>query len=68
MGSEKEMFLSEWSQKFPGVEAPNVNFQSVAEVEQSLTACKRLIKEFEEKLNREKFLLIYLQVARHISL
>nr|CAB3219663.1 active breakpoint cluster region-related protein [Phallusia mammillata] len=61
MASDTEAFLSDWNEKFPGVDPPNVKFGNLEEAEKNLAKCKALIRNLEEKLNQEKFHLIFLQ-------
>jgi len=59
---KKSDFLSKWCELFPGAKIPIINFYNNAEVKQRLIECRYLIKELEERLNQEKFYLLFLQV------
>lgn len=55
-------FISDWNEKFPGVDTPELDFDGVEDIEERLATCKNAIKNLEETLKQEKFYLIFLQV------
>ena len=64
MDMQINSFISEWNEKFPGVNTPEINFDGIEDVEKRLATCKSAIKNLEETLKQEKFYLIFLQVRR----
>ncbi|XP_076804707.1 active breakpoint cluster region-related protein-like isoform X1 [Clavelina lepadiformis] len=61
MDEQREVFLTQWKEKFPGVPTPNTTFSGTDEIEESLGLCKNAIKGLEDRLSQEKFHLIFLQ-------
>ena len=63
METQIDVFVSQWNEKFPGVASPDLRFNGVEDIEQRLSTCKSVIKSLEDRLNQERFHLIFLQVG-----
>ena len=67
MAKARNKFLSEWCEKFPGVEIPDVNFFDDDDVMQRLMTCRNWIKHLEDRLKQEKLYLQFLQVRDSLT-
>lgn len=67
MNKQKESFLQQWEEKFPGVSPPDVDLTNSDTLTKELAKCKELKKNLESQLNHTKFLLIFLQVLSRIN-
>ncbi|XP_039266553.2 breakpoint cluster region protein-like isoform X1 [Styela clava] len=67
MEKQKEVFVKQWQDKFPGVPAPELNFEDTETLEQDLLKCKEHVKSLEDQLNQAKFLMIFLQTSLAVS-
>ncbi|XP_059829736.1 active breakpoint cluster region-related protein isoform X1 [Hypanus sabinus] len=56
-------FEEHWRREFPGSEVPQMELNSVAELEAELERCRERLRVGQERLAREKFKVIYLETA-----
>ncbi|XP_042287208.1 active breakpoint cluster region-related protein isoform X1 [Thunnus maccoyii] len=60
---EQEEFAKHWRNEFPDGEVPQMNLNSVEDIESELEACKTNLKQLQKALAEEKFKVIYLQTT-----
>ena len=60
---QKNIFLMQWSELFPGASSPDTEFEDTKAVEQQLMACRKLINNLQGRLKQEQFYLLFLQVC-----
>ncbi|XP_072231823.1 active breakpoint cluster region-related protein isoform X1 [Leuresthes tenuis] len=60
---EQEEFAKHWRNEFPDGEVPQMDFNSVEDIESELEACKAKLKRLQKALTEEKFKVIYLQTT-----
>ncbi|XP_061557719.1 active breakpoint cluster region-related protein isoform X2 [Phycodurus eques] len=60
---EQEEFAKHWRNEFPDGEVPQMNLNSMEDIESQLEASKVNLKRLQKTLNEEKFKVIYLQTT-----
>nr|XP_046266947.1 active breakpoint cluster region-related protein isoform X1 [Scatophagus argus] len=60
---EQEEFAKHWRNEFPDGEVPQMDLNSVEDIESELELCKRNLKRLQKALAEEKFKVIYLQTT-----
>ncbi|KAM9332290.1 active breakpoint cluster region-related protein isoform 1-T1 [Pholidichthys leucotaenia] len=60
---EQEEFAKHWRNEFPDGEVPQMDLNSVEDIESELTACKANLKRLQKTLAEEKFKVIYLETV-----
>ncbi|KAI3373469.1 hypothetical protein L3Q82_022081, partial [Scortum barcoo] len=60
---EQEEFAKHWRNEFPDGEVPQMDLNSVEDIESELEACKSNLKRLQKALAEEKFKVIYLQTT-----
>ncbi|KAM7374729.1 hypothetical protein PAMP_007370 [Pampus punctatissimus] len=60
---EQEEFAKHWRNEFPDGEVPQMDLNSVEDIESELEACKTNLKKLQKALAEEKFKVIYLQTT-----
>ncbi|XP_077360841.1 active breakpoint cluster region-related protein isoform X2 [Festucalex cinctus] len=60
---EQEEFAKHWRNEFPDGEVPQMNFNSIEDIESQLEASKVNLKRLQKALSEEKFKVIYLQTT-----
>lgn len=60
---EQDEFAKHWRNEFPDGEVPQMNLNSVADIESELEICKSNLKRLQKALAEEKFKVIYLQTT-----
>lgn len=60
---EQDEFAKHWRNEFPEGEVPQINLNSVAEIESELEICKSNLKRLQKALAEEKFKVIFLQTT-----
>lgn len=60
---EQEEFAKHWRNEFPDGEVPQMNLNSVEDIESELETCKSNLKSLQKALAEEKFKVIYLQTT-----
>ncbi|XP_068186427.1 active breakpoint cluster region-related protein isoform X1 [Antennarius striatus] len=60
---EQEEFAKHWRNEFPDGEVPQMNLNSVEDIESELELCKNNLKRLQKALAEEKFKVIYLQTT-----
>lgn len=54
-------FVEAWRAQFPESDPPNMDLNSMGDIEQELDKCKESIRHLEKEVNKERFRMIYLQ-------
>ncbi|KAM9743568.1 breakpoint cluster region protein [Menidia menidia] len=54
-------FVEAWRAQFPESAPPNMELNSLGDIEQELDKCKSSIRHLEKEVNKERFRMIYLQ-------
>ncbi|KAM4575985.1 breakpoint cluster region protein [Odontesthes bonariensis] len=54
-------FVEAWRAQFPESDPPNMELNSLGDIEQELDKCKSSIRHLEKEVNKERFRMIYLQ-------
>ena len=60
---EQEEFAKHWRNEFPEGKVPQMDLNSVEDIESELEACKANLKRLQKALAEEKFKVIYLQTT-----
>ncbi|XP_029374457.1 active breakpoint cluster region-related protein isoform X1 [Echeneis naucrates] len=60
---EQEEFAKHWRNEFPDGEVPQMDLNSVEDIESELETCKSNLKRLQKALAEEKFKVIYLQTT-----
>uniref|UniRef100_UPI003AABE9F5 active breakpoint cluster region-related protein isoform X2 n=1 Tax=Centroberyx gerrardi TaxID=166262 RepID=UPI003AABE9F5 len=60
---EQEEFAKHWRNEFPDGEVPEMDLNSVEDIETELEKCKSNLKRLQKALSEEKFKVIYLQTT-----
>lgn len=60
---EQEEFAKHWRNEFPDGEVPQMDLNSVEDIESELEVCKGNLKKLQKALAEEKFKVIYLQTT-----
>ncbi|KAM3869098.1 uncharacterized protein ACN63O_006478 [Diretmus argenteus] len=60
---EQEEFAKHWRNEFPDGNVPEMDLNSVEDIEAELEKCKRNLKRLQRALDEEKFKVIYLQTT-----
>uniref|UniRef100_A0AAQ5WYM7 Active breakpoint cluster region-related protein n=1 Tax=Amphiprion ocellaris TaxID=80972 RepID=A0AAQ5WYM7_AMPOC len=60
---EQEEFAKHWRNEFPDGEVPEMELNSVEDIESELETCKSNLKRLQKALAEEKFKVIYLQTT-----
>lgn len=60
---EQEEFAKHWRNEFPDGEVPQMDLNSVEDIESELEICKSNLKRLQKALAEEKFKVIYLQTT-----
>uniref|UniRef100_A0A667ZUL2 ABR activator of RhoGEF and GTPase n=1 Tax=Myripristis murdjan TaxID=586833 RepID=A0A667ZUL2_9TELE len=60
---EQEEFAKHWRNEFPDGEVPQMDLNSVEDIETELEKCKANLKRLQQALAEEKFKVIYLQTT-----
>lgn len=60
---EQEEFAKHWRNEFPDGEVPQMDLNSVEDIESELETCKGNLKRLQKALAEEKFKVIYLQTT-----
>ncbi|XP_071393344.1 uncharacterized protein, partial [Centroberyx affinis] len=60
---EQEEFAKHWRNEFPDGEVPEMDLNSVEDIETELEKCKSNLKKLQKALSEEKFKVIYLQTT-----
>lgn len=60
---EQEEFAKHWRNEFPDGEVPQMDLNSVEDIESELEICKANLKKLQKALAEEKFKVIYLQTT-----